>query len=270
DFSIFDAVRAGFEKVVFIIKKEIEKDFKETIGDRIAEKVKVEYVFQELDKLPAGYDVPDGRTKPWGTGHAIWCCKDVIDGPFAVINADDYYGSHAFKMIYDKLASTDDASKLCMVGYVVKNTLTENGHVSRGVCEVSDDMKLIKVQERTRIELHDGKVEYTEDEGKTWVGLPEDEIVSMNLWGFTTKIFESLEGRFKAFLDNEKPFNPLKCEFYLPSVVQEMLSNNEATVDVMTSMDKWFGVTYKEDKGKVVDAIKALKAEGVYTEKLWD
>ena len=272
DYSIFDAVQAGFEKVVFIIKKAIEKEFRENIGDRIASHVKVEYVYQELDRLPAGYQVPEGRVKPWGTGHAILCCKDVIDGPFAVINADDYYGKSAFVSIYNQLSEISDGEKYqyTMVGYRLYNTLTENGHVARGVCTISEDGKLVDIHERTRIEKQGNKAKFTEDDGKTWTELGEDTVVSMNMWGFTKSIIKELDQRFAVFLNKELPGNPLKCEYFLPFVVDELLKEYKAEVTVLKSVDRWYGVTYKEDKETVVNAIRELKKTGIYPEKLWE
>lgn len=272
DYSIYDAVQAGFEKVVFIIKKAIEKEFRENIGGRIASHVKVEYVYQELDRLPAGYQVPEGRVKPWGTGHAILCCQDVIDGPFAVINADDYYGKSAFVSIYNQLSEISDGEKYqyTMVGYRLYNTLTENGHVARGVCTISEDGKLVDIHERTRIEKQGDKAKFTEDDGKTWTELGEDTVVSMNMWGFTKSIIEELDQRFAVFLDKELPGNPLKCEYFLPFVVDELLKEYKAEVTVLKSVDRWYGVTYKEDKETVVNAIMELKKTGIYPEKLWE
>lgn len=272
DYSIFDAVQAGFEKVVFIIKKAIEKEFRENIGDRIAAHVKVEYVYQELDRLPAGYQVPEGRVKPWGTGHAILCCQDVIDGPFAVINADDYYGKSAFVSIYNQLSEISDGEKYqyTMVGYRLYNTLTENGHVARGVCTISEDGKLVDIHERTRIEKQGDKAKFTEDDGKTWTELGEDTVVSMNMWGFTKSIIKELDQRFAVLLDKELPGNPLKCEYFLPFVVDELLKEYKAEVTVLKSVDRWYGVTYKEDKETVVNAIMELKKTGIYPEKLWE
>ena len=272
DYSIFDAVQAGFEKVVFIIKKAIEKEFRENIGDRIASHVKVEYVYQELDRLPAGYQVPEERVKPWGTGHAILCCQDAIDGPFAVINADDYYGKSAFVSIYNQLSEISDGEKFqyTMVGYRLYNTLTENGHVARGVCTISEDGKLVDIHERTRIEKQGDKAKFTEDDGKAWTELGEDTVVSMNMWGFTKSIIKELDERFAVFLDKELPGNPLKSEYFLPFVVDELLKEYKAEVTVLKSVDRWYGVTYKEDKETVVNAIRELKKTGIYPERLWE
>ena len=272
DFSIFDAKQAGFEKVIFIIKKAIETEFKIHIGNRISRYMDVAYVYQEVDKIPEGFEVPEGRVKPWGTAHAVLCCKDLIDGPFAVINADDYYGKEAFHMIYDQLASVedDDRYQYTMVGYQLYNTLTENGHVARGVCSVDGENHLADIHERTRIEKHGSLAEYTEDDGATWVGLPESTIVSMNMWGFTKSILGELDGRFGAFLEQNLPVNPLKCEYFLPFVVDELLKSGRAEVTVLKSVDRWYGVTYKEDKEMVVKAIKGLKDSGLYPQKLWE
>lgn len=271
DFSIYDAVEAGFEKVVFIIKKAIEQEFKEQIGDRMAKHVNVEYVFQELDKLPEGFTAPEDRVKPWGTAHAILCCKGVVDGPFAVINADDYYGKSAFKSIYDQLLKVEDGEKYqyTMVGYKLYNTLTENGHVARGVCVTDENSKLTDIHERTRIEKHGDVAEFTEDDGATWTELGEDTIVSMNMWGFTESILKEIDARFAAFLNRELPVNPLKCEYFLPFVVDEILKEDKAEVTVLKSVDRWYGVTYKEDKEMVVNAIRSLKEAGLYPERLW-
>ena len=226
DFSIFDAKEAGFEKVVFIVKKAIEKEFKENVGSRMEKRIETEYVFQELDKLPDGFEIPEGRVKPWGTGHAILCCKDVIDGPFAVINADDYYGKQAFKEIYRQLTDhgDDERYQYAMVGYRLNNTMTENGYVARGVCSMDEKGKLVDIHERTRIEKRGDDGAYTEDDGATWIPLPGESVVSMNLWGFTESIFGELDRRFGAFLEREIPGNPLKCEYFLPFVVDEMIN----------------------------------------------
>lgn len=272
DFSIYDAVRAGFKKVVFIIKKENEADFKAAIGDRISKIIEVAYVFQDLNNLPEGYSVPEGRVKPWGTGHAILSCLDEVDGPFAVINADDYYGSHAFQMAYDFLSQNEDGDtySYMMVGYKLENTLTDNGHVARGVCVTDEEGHLVKINERTHIEKREGGAAYTEDYGKTWVEIPEGSTVSMNMWGFSASILKELKDRFAKFLDGNLEGNPLKCEYFLPFVVDELLTEKKATVKVLKSMDKWYGVTYKEDKPVVVAAIQKLKDEGLYPQKLWE
>ena len=272
DFSIYDAKRAGFEKVIFIIKKANEKDFKESIGERMAKIMNVEYAFQELEDLPEGFTVPEGRVKPFGTAHAILSCRDKIDGPFAVINADDYYGPHAFQEIYDYLSTheDDDKYRYTMVGYILENTLTENGHVARGVCSISPEGKLVDIEERTRIEKKGDGAAFTEDDGATWTSLGEDTIVSMNMWGFTESILGELDQRFAAFLEKGLKENPLKCEYFLPFVVDELLKENKAEVTVLKSVDRWYGVTYKEDKQMVVDAIRRLKDQGLYPEKVWE
>ena len=267
DFSVYDAVKAGFKKVIFIIKKENEADFKAAIGDRLSKHLDVTYVFQNLKNLPEGYEVPEGRVKPWGTGHAVLSCIDEIDGPFAVINADDYYGANAFRMAYDFLTQNQDEDSIyryMMVGYKLENTLTENGHVARGVCVTDEEGHLQKIHERTHIERHEGSVAYTEDEGKTWTALPQDSTVSMNMWGFSESILKELKARFPKFLEENLPVNPMKCEYFLPFVVDELLGENKATVKVLKSMDKWYGVTYKEDKPVVVAAIQRMKDEGLY------
>lgn len=271
DFSIYDAMQAGFEKVIFIIKKENEADFRESIGNRVAQKMQVEYVFQDLHNLPEGYHVPEGREKPWGTGHAVLSCLSVVDGPFAVINADDYYGREAFRLIYDFLSSHQDNEKYqyVMVGYYLKNTLTENGHVARGVCSTDGQGRLTGIVERTRIEKREKGPAYTEDDGKTWIALSEDSIVSMNMWGFTAGMLTELKERFAAFLERNLAKNPLKCEYFLPFVVDELLREDKAEVTVLPSKDRWYGVTYREDKPVVVQAMKDLKEAGYYPEGNW-
>jgi hypothetical protein len=273
DYSVFDARQAGFETVVFIIKHEIEDAFKEMVGNRISKVMNVKYAYQQLDNLPAGYAVPEGRTKPWGTSHAILSAKDEIHGPFAVINADDYYGPEAFKSIYDYLSShpdTDNMYEYTMVGYLLKNTVTDNGHVARGVCEANAEGFLTDINERTQIEKHSDGIAYTENSGETWVSLPDETIVSMNLWGFTESFVAEAEQRFGAFLDKALVENPLKGEYFLPSVVDELLREKKARVQVLTSRDKWYGVTYKEDKPVVVAAIKEKTENGEYPDNLWE
>lgn len=266
DFSIYDAIEAGFEKVIFIIKKSIEKDFKECIGDRVSKKIQVEYIYQDIENIPEGFQVPADRVKPWGTGHAVLSCKSVIQGPFAVINADDYYGKSAFQSIYNQLTSIQDGDRFqyTMAGYDLYNTLTDHGHVARGVCSVDQDGKLTDVHERTRIEKHGEIAEYTEDDGKTFTELPKGTIVSMNMWGFTASILKELDARFAKFLTKELAANPLKCEYFLPFVVGELLEEKKAEVTVLKSVDRWYGVTYKEDKETVVKAIQGLKDQGLY------
>ena len=272
DYSLFDARRAGFETVVFIIKHEIEKEFKEAIGNRMEKHMEVRYAFQQLENLPEGYSVPEGRTKPWGTSHAILSAADVIDGPFAVINADDYYGPEAFKVIYDYLSTHQDDAvyEYSMVGYLLKNTVTENGHVARGVCVTDSEGYLASVTERTKIATYEGGIHFTEDDGATWTDVPGDTIVSMNLWGFTESFVGEAKARFAKFLDKALVENPLKGEYFLPSVVSELIGEGKARVKVLHSTDKWYGVTYKEDKPVVVQAIADKTAAGVYPEKLWE
>ena len=271
DFSIFDAKRAGFEKVVFIIKKENEADFKEAVGNRMAEQMEVAYVYQDLHTIPEGFEVPEGRVKPWGTAHAVLSAIDEIDGPFAVINADDYYGRDAFQVIYDYLATheDDDKYRYTMVGYKLENTVTDNGHVARGVCDTNEAGELVRITERTRIEKRNGGIAYSEDDGASWTELPGDTLVSMNMWGFTRSILDEIKAGFPAFLEKGLVSNPMKCEYFLPAVVSTLLEEGRATVAVLASADKWYGVTYKEDKPVVVQAIKKMKAEGRYPEKLW-
>ena len=272
DFSVYDAVRAGFEKVIFIIKRENEQAFREAIGDRLSRFIQVSYVFQELDNIPEGFAVPEGRVKPWGTGHAVLSCIDEIDGPFVVINADDYYGVRAFQMAYDFLTdpeAEDAAGRYMMVGYRLENTLTENGYVSRGVCVTDDEGYLRGINERTHIEKRGDGAAYTEDEGASWTELPADAAVSMNMWGFSADILEELKKRFAVFMEENLEKNPLKCEFFLPFVVDELLEEKKATVKVLKSADKWYGVTYKEDKPMVMAAVQNLKDQGLYPQKLW-
>lgn len=270
DFSVYDALRAGFGRVVFVIKKEIEADFKEVVGDRISKHVPVSYVYQELDALPEGFTVPEGRTKPWGTGHAVLCCRDTLNEPFAVINADDYYGRQCFEILAKELAKTDVNDRplsIVMAGYVLKNTLTENGYVSRGVCTADETGKLSHLVERTHIELRDGVPAFTEDDGETWEELKEDTIVSMNCWGFPEGTLDYFGEKFCDFLKEKGQM--LKSEFYLPSAVNLMREASEATVQVLTTPDKWYGMTYAEDREAVRVALKALTDEGFYPDGLW-
>ncbi len=244
DFSVYDAVKAGFNKTVFIIRRDIEKDFREITGKRIEKMTDVEYVFQDIENLPEGFSVPEGRTKPWGTGHAVYCTEKVIDTPFALINADDYYGQKSFKIIHDSLVEKDET---CMVGFSLGNTITENGTVARGICDVENGF-LKSVVEHTDIDKNSG--------------IPLDKIVSMNMWGLLPNIFDDLRRDFEAFLKNLK--NPLKDEFYIPFVVDNMIRTKGEKVRVLETDEKWYGVTYKEDKETVVEAMRKFVSEGFY------
>lgn len=270
DFSIYDAILAGFEKVIFIIKEENEADFRAVVSDRIGDKAKIVYAYQKLDNIPAGYDIPEGRVKPWGTAHAVLSAVNEVDGPFAVINSDDFYGREAFKLIYDYLMSHEDTDKYqyAMVGYALKNTLTENGSVSRGVCEIDTNGYLADIVERTKIIKTENGAAYTED-GENYTDINPESVVSMNLWGFTKGFMSEVSARFERFIKDEVPTNPLKAECYLPFVVDELLKENKALVKVLKSSDKWFGVTYKEDKEMVRSSIAALKDRGVYPKNLF-
>ena len=272
DYSLYDAHRAGFDTVVFVIKPEIEEAFREGIGNRIAQTMEVKYVFQRPDDLPEGYSIPEGRTKPWGTAQAVLAARDVVDGPFAVINADDYYGPEGFQVIYDYLKNhpdTDEMYEYAMVGYLLQNTVTENGSVARGVCTETANGYLHSVVERTKIVKGELNPKYTEDDGETWHDLSCDDIVSMNLWGFQKSYMKEAWDGFPAFLDDAIANNPLKGEYFLPTVVSNLLSQHKARVKVLRSNDKWYGVTYKEDKPTVVAALKDMREKGLYPEKLW-
>lgn len=271
DYSLYDARRAGFETVIFVIKHEIEDAFKAAIGDRVSKVMKVEYAFQQLEELPAGFAVPEGRAKPWGTCHAVLAAKHLIHGPFAVINADDYYGPEAFQVIYDYLSTHQDGEvyDYCMVSYLLKNTVSENGSVARGVCEANPDGTLAVVTERTCIETYPGGIHFTENGGDTWQDLAPDTPVSMNLWGFGQSFLEEAEARFAGWLSENLPKNPLKCEYFLPLVVSELLAEGKATVKLLHSTDKWYGVTYREDKPVVVNAIAQKITDGLYPADLW-
>ena len=272
DFSIYDAIRAGFEKVVFIVKEANIQDFKDTIGKRISPFIETEYVVQDMADIPEGYEIPDGRVKPWGTGHAILACAEAVKAPFAAINADDYYGPEAFKQIYDFLAKAEDDEKYqyAMIGYLIENTVTEHGSVARGVCAMKDGY-LTKIDERTKIEKRPYGAAFTEDDGQTWTDLPAGTPVSMNFWGFTPGIMDELKTRFVTFLDKvaDGREDTMKGEFYIPKVVGELVDEDRAVVKVLTSRDRWYGVTYKEDKPGVMAALQALKDAGVYPETLW-
>ena len=267
DFSLYDARRAGFEKVAFVIKEAIAEEFKAAVGRRVERFFDVHYVNQELWKLPEGFAVPEGRVKPWGTGHAVACCREAVDGPFAVINADDFYGAGAFRAIYAFLAAERPASEFAMLGYVLRNTVTENGSVARGVCTL-DGRYLSGVTERTQIEPRGRGAVYVENGVEH--PLSGDETVSMNFWGFSRMMLDELWARFPAFLEQGLAENPLKCEYILPSVVNQLLAEGKATAEVLPCDEVWHGVTYQEDLQSVRDAIAGMKARGVYPERLWE
>ena len=273
DYSLFDAHEAGFETAVIIIKKAIEKDFMETVGQRLKNcPLEIRYAFQEMEKIPAGFTLPEDRVKPLGTSHAVLCAKEEIDGaPFAVINSDDYYGKSAFRVIYDYLCNAKDGATLdyCMVGYLLGNTVTENGSVARGVCQVNAEGNLSGIDERTRIEKYENGIHFTEDGGESWQDLSADTIVSMNMWGFTPSFLDEIAGQFPNFLANQLPANPAKAEFLLPRSVNALLKEGKATVKVLTSADRWYGVTYAADKPMVVAALAGLQANGKYPDGLW-
>ena len=268
DYSVYDAYRAGFERVVFVIKPEIEAAFRERVGERIARKMDARYVFQTLEDMPAGYSAPEGRVKPWGTCHAVLAARGEVDGPFAVINADDRYGPEGFRGIYEHFKRAS-AGEYCMAGYLLGNTLTENGSVARGVCETDSEGRLVSVTERTRIEKTASGARYTEDGGASWTDIALDSTVSMNLWGFTRDFMDEAWERFPAFLDRTLRENPLKGEYFLPGVVTQLLEEGRASVRVLRTRDRWYGVTYKEDRASVTAAFGRLTEEGVYPEELW-
>ena len=269
-YSIYDAMRAGFKRVLFLIKHQIEADFKAKVGDPVARHMQVQYAFQEIDRLPEGFAVPEGRVKPWGTGHAVLCCADYLDAPFAAINADDYYGPEAFRAAYDYLSTVEDASpaRWMMVGYRLDRTTTVNGYVSRGLCEVDGAGRLVRVTEHTHIvQSSDGPL--TTQDGKNYLLLAPDTPVSMNLWGFTPAFVDELRRGFSVFLEKALAENPLKAEYYLPTAVTAALEGGLATVQVLPSADQWWGVTYPEDRPLVVQAIREKVAAGLYPERLW-
>ena len=271
DYSLFDAHEAGFESAVIIIKEAIKKDFMDTVGARLKNcPMEIRYAYQEFTKIPAPFAVPEERTKPWGTSHAVLCAKDQIAGaPFAVINADDYYGKSAFREIYKFLCQHPTGTNYCMVGYQLGKTVTDNGSVARGICQTNENGQLVTIAERTRIEKYEGGIHYTEDDGKTWIDVPAETPVSMNMWGYTSSFLAEIQARFPAFLENAIATNPLKSEFYLPVLVEELLREGKATVQVLRTADKWYGVTYAADKPQVVAALKAMADEGKYPDGLW-
>ncbi len=273
DYSLYDAHEAGFETAVIIIKEAIREDFMATVGKRLEKcPMEIRYAYQELDKaLPEEFVIPQERAKPWGTAHAVLCAKEEIgDAPFAVINADDYYGKSAYRVIYNALSQAKDGETYdyCMVGYLLGNTVTDNGSVARGVCQTDDKGNLANIVERTRIEKFDGGIHFTED-GENWETVPADTVVSMNMWGYTHSFLKEIEARFPEFLAVAVPKNPAKAEFFLPLVIEQLLEEKKATVKVLTSEDKWYGVTYAADKPQVVAALKEKTQQGLYPDGLW-
>ena len=268
DFSLFDAYRAGFRRVAFIIKHEIEADFKAVVGRRAEKYFDVRYVYQQIENLPEGYSVPEGRTKPWGTGHAVLCAAQAVDGPFAVINADDFYGRTAYTALYDYLTGERPENEHAMVAYQLKKTVTESGSVARGICRVEDGF-LTDVVERTRIEKRGSDAAYTED-GENWLPLSGELPVSMNCWAFSHSMMDELIKCFPACLDENVPKNPMKCEYFLPSVANALIKDGEGSVRVLNCHETWYGVTYKEDLQSFKDAMKRMRTEGIYPEALLD
>ena len=271
DYSLYDAKKAGFEKVVFLIKHEIEDDFKAAIGRRMEKNMEVAYAFQQLDMLPAGFNVPEGRVKPWGTTHAVLCAKEQLHGPFAVINADDYYGPAAFKTLYDFLTSDRSGEKhhYAMVGYRVENTVTDKGSVTRGVCEADSEGFLTGIAERSGVEKTASGARYANADGSGHTELPVGTLVSMNFWGFDESFVQSAEAGFPAFLEKGLAENPEKCEYLLPSSIDAMIHSGAADVKVLQSPDRWWGVTYKEDKPGVAAALSKKHTDGLYPTPLW-
>ena len=273
DYSIYDAKKAGFEKVVFIIKEAIREDFMQVIGDRMSHEIEVDFAYQELTDLPEGFAVPEGRVKPWGTTHAVLAAAKLVDGPFAVINADDYYGPEAYRVLYSFLTDEqpeDGREHYAMVGYLVENTVTEHGSVARGVCEANADGYLTGIVERTNIEQTSDGARFSEDGGETWTPVAAGTLVSMNFWGFGPRFAELAARDFPAFLRENIPLNPMKCEALLPNYVGELVESGEADVKVLSSSDKWYGVTYAQDKQSVMDALQAKHDDGTYPSPLWE
>ena len=275
DYSLYDAHEAGFDTAVIIIKKAIEKDFMEMVGQRLKKcPMEIRYAYQEMDKeVPEGYVIPACRKKPWGTSHAVLCArKEIGDAPFAVINSDDYYGKSAYRVLYDYLCHARDGEKydFCMVGYHLGNTVTDNGHVARGICQSDASGNLTAIVERTRIEKYGSKIHFTTDDGKTWEDLAPDTLVSMNMWGYPPAFLAEVGKRFPKFLQEEVPANPEKAEIFLPMIVADLIREQKANVKVLSSADKWYGVTYAADKPAVVAALTEMTRAGKYPDGLWD
>ena len=271
DYSVYDAKQSGFGKIIFVINREMELAFRARIEESIGKHCDIGYVYQDLDNLPDGFHVPQGREKPWGTAHAVLSCREAVDSSFAVINADDFYGRSAYQSLADYLQNSrtqESGYNFCMVGYQLKNTLTEHGHVSRGICSVDQDWQLIEIRERTHIQMLDGKMKFAEDE-QVWIEIPEDSLASMNIWGFTPELFDELAARFERFL-GEIGESPTKAEYYLPEVVNQLLAEGIASVKMLPTNEHWFGVTYQEDVGRVKNAMQKLIDQGIYPARLWD
>ena len=271
DFSLYDAMMAGFERAIFVIKEENRDIFRELVDERAGRFMEIEYAYQKLDDIPEGESIPEGREKPWGTAHAVLSCRHLINGPFVVINADDYYGADGFQKIYDYLTTHKDGEKFdyCMIGYKLENTITENGHVARGVCEMGADGYLTQVTERTKIMRRPEGISFTEDDGESWTVLPQDTIVSMNFWGFSRSMMDALEEGLPEFFATTVKANPLKGEYPLPAVADRLIKGGRAQVKVLTTQDKWCGVTYKADKEDVCNRLQSMKDKGEYPPKLW-
>ena len=272
DYSVYDAKRAGFDEVVFILNEKIKDDFVECIGSKVEKHISVKYVMQDLNNIPAGFSIPEGRVKPWGTGHAVLCCENVVDSPFMVINADDYYGTECFKVLHDFLVNIDkngEKLQLAMAGYRLGNTITESGSVSRGICTTDSNGYLNSITERTKIHKNGDSISFTEDDGKTFEELPFDSVTSLNCWAFDNRILPEFSKQFKDFL-SARHDNPLKAEFFLPSVVDNLVNSGKATVKVLNTNDKWYGMTYAEDKQTVINAIADMVKKGIYPENIWE
>lgn len=267
DYSVFDAKRAGFERVIIVIKPENEALFEEKIGSRLRKHIQVDYAHQVLENLPEGFSVPEGRTKPWGTAHAVLSAKHLVHGPFCVINADDYYGEHPFRSVYDFLTNDTDPTHHVMSGFRIENTLTENGYVSRGVCSMDDENHMTGVKECLHIVPAEGGALYTE--GETEQFLPNGTIVSMNFWGFQYSMMKEIEDRFSIYLKENLPVNPLKCEYFLPIIPNALIKEGKACITILPTDERWYGVTYHEDKDSVVAALKSMRESGKYPRTLW-
>ncbi len=269
EFSMFDAYEAGFRRIVFIIKREFEEEFRQKIGDKVADLFEITYAFQDLNDLPEGFAVPEGRQKPWGTSHALYSARDYLNSPFAVINADDYYGKSAFKLVYDFLKEARSDSTYCMIGYKLKNTTTKYGSVNRGVCNIDNKGHLIRIDESTGIEEADKGWFIRDENGNHIKDFTGEETVSMNMFGFYPSIIDEIKSGFPSFLEKGLKENPLKCEYFIPNIVTDMITEKKINVEIIESQDKWYGVTYKADKPHIVDALTKLTKDGGYPTPLW-